>query len=40
MKEDDLQKTAEQLNARLFDAASALQFRRVLAAVIEQISRM
>jgi hypothetical protein len=40
MKEDDLQKTAEPLNARLFDAASALQFRRILAAVIEQISRM
>ncbi len=40
MKEDDLQKTAEPLNARLFDAASALQFRRILAAVIEQISKM
>jgi hypothetical protein len=40
MREDDLQKTAEPLNARLFDAASALQFRRILAAIIEQISQM
>jgi hypothetical protein len=40
MKEDDLEKTAEPMNARVFDAASALQFRRVLAAVVEQLSRM
>ncbi len=40
MKEDDLEKTAEALNARLFDAASALQFRRILAALVEQLSAM
>jgi hypothetical protein len=40
MPEDDLEKTAEPLNARLFDAASATQFRRILAAVREQLSRM
>ena len=40
MKEDDLEKIAESMNARVFDAASALQFRRILAAMLEQISRM
>ncbi|MDE3197324.1 MAG: hypothetical protein KGN84_13320 [Acidobacteriota bacterium] len=37
---DDLERTLQPLNARLFDAASAQQFRRVLAAVLEQISRI
>jgi len=40
LREDDLEKTAEPMNARIFDAASAQQFRRILAAVMEQISRM
>ncbi len=40
MSEDDLQKTAEPLNARIFDAASTAQFRRILAAVIEQLSAL
>lgn len=40
MKEDDLEKTAESLNGRLFDAASAQQFRRILAAVVDQLSKM
>jgi hypothetical protein len=39
MPVDDLEHTAERLNARLYEAASARQFRRVLAAIIEQISR-
>jgi hypothetical protein len=38
--EDDLEKTVEPLNPRIFDAASGTQFRRILAAVVEQISRM
>ena len=37
---DDLEQAVAPLNARLFDAASSQQFRRVLAAVLEQISRM
>jgi len=40
MPVDDLEHTVEPLNARLFDAASARQFRRILAAVLEQISGM
>jgi hypothetical protein len=40
MPVDDLERTLEPLNARLFDAASTRQFRRVLAAVLEQISKM
>ena len=40
MPVDDLEHTVEPLNARLFDAASTQQFRRVLAAILEQISRM
>jgi hypothetical protein len=40
MKEDDLEKTAEPMNARIFDAASPAQFRRILAAVLEQMSKM
>ncbi|HVW85829.1 MAG TPA: hypothetical protein VHB50_14165, partial [Bryobacteraceae bacterium] len=34
---DDLERMVGPLHARLFDAASAEQFRRVLAAVIEQL---
>ena len=37
---DELEHTVEPLNARIFDAASFQQFRRVLAAILEQISRM
>ncbi|HZL56383.1 MAG TPA: hypothetical protein VFC21_04850 [Bryobacteraceae bacterium] len=37
---DDLEHTVEPLNARVFDATSATQFRRILAAVLEQISRL
>jgi len=37
---DDLEKTAEPFNPRIFDAASASQFRRILAAVMEQIAKM
>lgn len=40
MREDDLQKAVEPFNARIFDAASNTRFRRILAAVVEQISRM
>jgi hypothetical protein len=40
MPVDDLEHTVEPLNARLFDAASSEQFRRILAAVIDQLSRM
>jgi hypothetical protein len=40
MKEDDLEKTAEPMNARIFDAASPAQFRRILAAIVEQVSKM
>jgi hypothetical protein len=40
MREDDLEKAAEPLNARIFDAASPMQFRRILAAIVDQISRM
>jgi hypothetical protein len=38
MPVDDLENTVAPLNARLFDATSAEQFRRILAAVMEQIS--
>jgi hypothetical protein len=37
---DDLERTVEPLGARIFDATSAEQFRRVLAAILEQISRI
>jgi hypothetical protein len=40
MPVDDLQRTLEPLGARIFDAISAEQFRRVLAAILEQISNM
>jgi hypothetical protein len=40
MKEDDLEKTAETLNARIFDAAGTLPFRRILAAVMDQLSKL
>jgi hypothetical protein len=40
MPVDDLEHTVEPLNARLFDATSSEQFRRILAAVIDQLSRM
>ena len=40
MPVDDLQRTVEPLNARLFDATSAEQFRRILAAVIDQIGKL
>jgi hypothetical protein len=40
MKEDDLEKTTEPLNARIFDAASAHQFRRILGAVVDQLSKL
>jgi hypothetical protein len=36
---DDLQHTVEPLNARIFDAASSQQLRRVLAAILEQIAK-
>jgi hypothetical protein len=38
MPVDDLEHTVEPLNARLFDATSSEQFRRILAAVIDQMS--
>jgi hypothetical protein len=38
LPEDDLEKTAEPMNARLFDAASTHQFRRILAAILEQLA--
>jgi hypothetical protein len=37
---DDLEHTVEPLNARLFDATSSEQFRRIVAAVIDQLSHM
>jgi hypothetical protein len=40
MPVDDLERTLEPLGARIFDATSAEQFRRVLAAILEQISNM
>ena len=40
MKEDDLEKTTEPLNARIFDAASSHQFRRILGAVVDQLSKL
>lgn len=40
MKEDDLEKASEPMNARIFDAASPTQFRRILSAILEQISKM
>ncbi len=39
MPVDDLEHTVEPLNARLFDATSSEQFRRILAAVIDQLSQ-
>jgi hypothetical protein len=38
MPVDDLEHTVEPLNARLFDATSSEQFRRILAAVMDQMS--
>ena len=38
MPVDDLERTVEPLHARLFDATSAEQFRRILAAVLDQIA--
>jgi hypothetical protein len=40
MPVDDLERTVEPLGARIFDASSAEQFRRVLAAILEQISKI
>jgi hypothetical protein len=40
MPVDDLEHTLEPLNARLFDATSSEQFRRILAAVMDQLSGM
>ena len=40
MPVDDLEHTVEPLNARLFDATSSDQFRRILAAVMSQLSGM
>jgi len=37
---DDLEKPLEPLNSRIFDVISAEQFRRVLAAVIDQIGKL
>jgi hypothetical protein len=37
---DDLERTVEPLGARIFDATSPDQFRRVLAAILEQISKL
>jgi hypothetical protein len=37
---DDLEHTLEPLGVRIFDAVSAEQFRRVLAAILEQISNI
>jgi hypothetical protein len=39
LKQDDLEKIAESLNARIFDAATTLQFRRILGAVRDQLSQ-
>ena len=40
MPVDDLEHTLDPLNARLFDATSSEQFRRILAAVMDQLSGM
>jgi hypothetical protein len=40
MPTDDLERAILPLNARIFDAASAKQFRRVLAALLDQLSRL
>jgi hypothetical protein len=40
MPVDDLEHSLEPLGARVFDATSAEQFRRVLAAILEQVSRL
>jgi hypothetical protein len=40
MREDDLEKTAAALDARIFDAGNAAQLRRILATVIEQLARL
>jgi len=37
---DDLEKPLQPLNSRIFDVISAEQFRRVLAAVIDQIGKL
>ncbi|HKD08499.1 MAG TPA: hypothetical protein VKB79_21540 [Bryobacteraceae bacterium] len=40
MPTDDLERAILPLNARIFDAASAKQFRRVLAALLDQLSKL
>ena len=40
MGTDDLQKIAVALNGKAFDATSTEQFRRILATIIEQVSRL
>jgi len=40
MPTDDLERAILPLNARVFDAASAKQFRRVLAALLDQLSKL
>jgi hypothetical protein len=37
---DDLERTVEPLGAHIFDATSPEQFRRVMAAILDQISRL
>jgi hypothetical protein len=40
LPEDDLELAVRKLNARIFDVTSPADFRRVLAAVLDQISRL
>lgn len=40
MPTDDLERAILPLNARVFDAASSRQFRRVLAALLDQLSKL
>ena len=39
MLNDDLEKVALALNGKVFDATSSQQFRRILATIMEQVSR-
>ena len=40
MPVDDLEHTVEPLGARLFDVVNTEQFRRVLAAILDQIAQL
>ena len=38
MAVDDLEKAVEPMHARIFDATSADEFRRILAAILQQVA--